>query len=247
MIPVQPPVFLYDTGVVSVPLWVACCIIPPVIRRNPGKTAMFVPKAYDMKKTEKSAVLAPLFDLLQHLNISEDIRQTLAEKIDVLQLKSGSVLLMPGQTCTHMYFVVSGGFVCRYFNENLEVPKTINFYLDDLHPFMACVDSYFTQQPGSCELRAIRDSVVLSMSKKHLDALLPSHPALRQFYDSLVIQALVEENELKLKIISHNAEQLYRFLLDELPTVVRKVPSKYIAEFMGISAEWLSKLKRKRK
>lgn len=197
--------------------------------------------------SEKSTVLAPLFSILEHLRISEETRQQIADKIEVRRVKSNSILLMPGNTCTHLYFVVSGGFVCRYFNENLEIPKTINFYLDDLHPFMACVDSYFSQQPSACELRAVRDSVVLSMSKKNLDAMMQSNPVLQGFYDSLVIQALVEENELKLKIISHNAEQLYQYLLDELPAVIQKVPSKYIAEFMGISAEWLSKVKRRKK
>ncbi|MFM9950344.1 MAG: Crp/Fnr family transcriptional regulator [Saprospiraceae bacterium] len=197
--------------------------------------------------SEKSTVLAPLFSILEHLRISEETRQQIADKIEVRRVKSNSILLMPGNTCTHLYFVVSGGFVCRYFNENLEIPKTINFYLDDLHPFMACVDSYFSQQPSACELRAVRDSVVLSMSKKNLDAMMQSNPVLQGFYDTLVIQALVEENELKLKIISHNAEQLYQYLLDELPAVIQKVPSKYIAEFMGISAEWLSKVKRRKK
>ena len=200
-----------------------------------------------MQYIEKSTLLSPLFSLLEHLRISENTRQGIADKIEVNQVKSNTALLMPGATCSQIYFVVSGGFVCRYFNENLETPKTINFYLDDLHPFMASVDSYFTQQPSNCELRAIRDSVVLSMSKNNLDALLKSNPVLQDFYNSLVIQALVEENELKLKIISHNAEQLYQYLLDELPAVIRKVPSKYIAEFMGISAEWLSKLKKRRK
>jgi len=200
-----------------------------------------------MKNIEKSTVLAPLFSILEHLRISEETRQQIADKIEVRRVKSNSILLMPGNTCTHLYFVVNGGFVCRYFNENLEIPKTINFYLDDLHPFMACVDSYFAQQPTACELRAVRDSVVLSMSKKNLDAMIQSNPVLQGFYDSLVIQALVEENELKLKIISHNAEQLYQYLLDELPAVIQKVPSKYIAEFMGISAEWLSKVKRRKK
>jgi len=200
-----------------------------------------------MKKVKKSEVLAPLFTVLEHLHISEDVRRDISDKIEVRVLKANAVLLMPGATCTHVHFVVSGGFVCRYFNENLETPKTINFYLDDLHPFMASVDSYFTQRPGNCELRAVRPSVVLAMSKKNLDGLMQSNPMFQQFYDNLVIQALVEENELKLKIISHNAEQLYQYLLDELPSVIQKVPSKYIAEFMGISAEWLSKLKKKRK
>lgn len=199
-----------------------------------------------MRKIEKSDVLPPLFAVLQHLHIPEAVRLDIAGNIEVLHLKSNAVLLKPGKTCTHIYFIVSGGFVCRYFNENLETPKTINFYLDNLHPFMACVDSYFTQQPSACELRAVRASVVLAMSKKNLDRIIQTQPALKDFYDSLVIRALVEENELKLKIISHNAEQLYRYLLDELPVVIQKVPSKYIAEFMGISAEWLSKVKRKR-
>lgn len=200
-----------------------------------------------MKNIEKTTLLSPLFSLLEHLRISENTRQDIADKIEIKRVKSNTALLMPGTTCSKIFFVVSGGFVCRYFNENLETPKTINFYLDDLHPFMASVDSYFTQQPSNCELRAVRDSVVLSMSKNNLDALLKSSLVLQDFYNSLVIQALVEENELKLKIISHNAEQLYQYLLDELPAVIRKVPSKYIAEFMGISAEWLSKLKKRRK
>jgi CRP-like cAMP-binding protein len=200
-----------------------------------------------MQKMEKPAVLPSLFALLKHLNIPEETRLSIVGNLEVLQVKSNTVLLKPGKTCTHVYFVVSGGFVCRYFNENLETPKTINFYLDDLHPFMACVDSYFTQQPSSCELRATRESVILAMSKKNLDQIIQTHLPLKHFYDSLVIQALVEENELKLKIISHSAEQLYQYLLSELPTVIQKVPSKYIAEFMGISAEWLSKLKRKRR
>ncbi len=199
-----------------------------------------------MQKIEKSAVLPTLFALLEHLSIPEETGQLIVDKLELLHLKSNAVLLKPGKTCTHIYFVVSGGFVCRYFNENLETPKTINFYLDDLHPFMACVDSFFTQQPSSCELRAVKESVVLAMSKKNLDQVIQSHLPLKHFYDSLVIQALVEENELKLKIISHSAEQLYQFLLREFPNVIQKVPSKYIAEFMGISAEWLSKLKRKK-
>lgn len=200
-----------------------------------------------MQNISQEEALTPIFDLLRSLGISDEGSRHIVQKIDVSRVKSNSTLIVPGKICTHLYFIVTGGFVCRYFNENLETPKTINFYLDNLHPFMACVDSYFTQQPTSCELRAVKDSVVLSVSKKNIDQLILDYPALKQFYDGLVIQALVEENELKLKIISHTAEQLYEYLLDELSLVIQNVPSKYIAEFMGISAEWLSKVKSKRK
>ena len=180
------------------------------------------------------------------LPLSEAELADIGAHVEVKRFKPNQVLLSPGNTCTHAYFVLKGGFVCRYFNDNLETPKTINFYLNDLHPFMACVDSYFFQQPSACELRAIADSEVVCMSKKQIDRLIERYPTLKSFYENVVIQALVEENELKLKIISHSADQLYQYLIAELPEVIQKVPSKYIAEFMGISAEWLSKVKKKK-
>ena len=32
----------------------------------------------------------------------------------------------------------------RFIDEKMEIEKTINFYLEDFHPFMSCIDSYFT-------------------------------------------------------------------------------------------------------
>jgi hypothetical protein len=59
----------------------------------------------------------------------------------------------------------------------------------------------------------------------------------------MLTQALQEENDFKLKIISYSTERLYSYLIEHCPEVIQKVPSKFIAEFMGISSEWLSKLK----
>jgi hypothetical protein len=59
----------------------------------------------------------------------------------------------------------------------------------------------------------------------------------------LVTQALQEENDFKLKIISYSSERLYNYLITHCTKVIQQVPSKFIAEFMGISSEWLSKLK----
>lgn len=182
---------------------------------------------------------------LQSLGASESSLNAIREKVQVIPVKSNELLLRPGKICTHVYFVLKGGFVCRYINDELEVEKTINFYLDDFHPFMACVDSYFTQSPTQCELRAITDSVVLAMPKKWIDELIQNDPHLQSFYETLVITALVEENDLKLKIIAYPSERLYAYLQQHFLSVIQKVPSKYIAELMGITPEWLSKIRRK--
>lgn len=160
------------------------------------------------------------------------------------RMKSNSLLIGPGKVCDSVFLVVEGGFVCRYIDPEQETGKTINFYLNDVHPFMACIDSYFTQTPTQCELRAISDAAVIQIKKKDLDTLLEMDASLRQFYQELVVTALREENDLKLKIIAYPSEQLYRYFMEYFPSVIQRVPSKYIAELMGISPEWLSKLKR---
>jgi hypothetical protein len=180
---------------------------------------------------------------LQTSNILPDKIENIISKGKLLHIKSQSLLIKPNTICDKAYFVLKGGFVCRYIDEELEIEKTINFYLEDFHPFMSCVDSYFLETKTQCELRAIAHSEVIEFNKKDIDTIISQDIDLFKFYHSLVTQALQEENDFKLKIISYSSERLYSYLITHCPKVVQQVPSKFIAEFMGISSEWLSKLK----
>jgi hypothetical protein len=176
-------------------------------------------------------------------NIAPDKIENILSKAKLLNVKSQSLLIKTNTICDKAYFVLKGGFVCRYIDRELEIEKTINFYLEDFHPFMSCVDSYFSETKTKCELRAIANSEVIEFDKKDIDRIIFQDINLFQFYHSLVTQALQEENDFKLKIISYPSERLYSYLITHCPKVVQQVPSKFIAEFMGISSEWLSKLK----
>jgi CRP-like cAMP-binding protein len=188
-----------------------------------------------------------LIDMLRYTKVTSDSLERIVEKTSVLHIKSNQVLLSAGKICSNAYFVVNGGFVCRYIHPETGAAKTINFYLNDLHPFMACIDSYFIQKATSCELRAITASTVICMPKREIDQLIAEDASLKDFYYNVIITALTEENDLKLKIISYSSEALYHYIIQNFPSVIQRVPSKYIAELMGISPEWLSKLKRSNK
>jgi hypothetical protein len=180
---------------------------------------------------------------LQAKNIAIESISTIMSKGKLLQLKSQSLLIKPNEICDKVFFVLKGGFVCRYINEELEIQKTINFYLENFHPFMSCVDSFFSETKTQCELRAITYSEVIEFNKKDIDTIINEDIELFQFYHSIVTTALQEENDFKLNIISYSPEMLYRYLITNCPEIIQTVPSKFIAEFMGITSEWLSKLK----
>lgn len=184
------------------------------------------------------------FESLKKLNVEPASIQKIQNHIKGIEVKSKSTLVNQGEICTHVYLVVEGGFVCRHIHEKTGAANTINFYLDDLHPIMVCLDSYFTQTPTNCELKAISDSVVLALPKTVVDSLVESDVHFAKFQRETMSTAMMEENELKANLISFSSKEKYAFVMKEMPSVIKRVPSKYIAEFCGISAEWLSKLKK---
>jgi hypothetical protein len=180
---------------------------------------------------------------LQTSGLSPDKIGKLISLAKPLVVKNQSLLVSPNIISDKMYFVLKGGFVCRYIDIELEIEKTINFYLEDFHPFMGCVDGFFSGTETMCELRAIAPSEVLEFNKKDIDAIIGQDIDIFKFYHSLITKALQEENDFKLKIISYSSERLYSYLIEHCPKVIELVPSRFVAEFMGISSEWLSKLK----
>jgi len=197
-----------------------------------------------MNQTEISNFLTAYFDNLRQLQVNEESIASLSEAVKVTSVRSKGVLIGPGEINKHIYVVVQGGFACRYINEKTGEAKTINFYLEDLHPIMACLDSYFTQTPTSCELKAITKSTVLAVPKVIVEELREKDAAFETFHYEVVATAMREENELKTKLIAYSAKDKYDFILEEMPSVIQRVPGKYIAEFCGISQAWLSKLKK---
>ncbi|MEO0877468.1 MAG: hypothetical protein AAFY48_22945, partial [Bacteroidota bacterium] len=78
---------------------------------------------------------------LRAIRVSEASIEALRNRHQIVHTKTKQTLINPGEICKDSYLIISGGFVCRYIHEKSGVANTINFYLDDLHPIMACVDS----------------------------------------------------------------------------------------------------------
>jgi len=187
-------------------------------------------------------------NLLKQLKTASLTRDTIRNLIKIgkfEKIKSQTKVITSGEICDTAYFVLKGGFVCRHIDKELKVKRTINFYLDNFHPFMICVDGYFKGSKTKCELKAIKNSEILKFNKEELDDLIYKDEKLFQFYHQLIVRALESENDMKMKMISGTTEQLFNHTSKDYQFLMQSVPSKYIAEFMGISPEWLSKLKHK--
>jgi hypothetical protein len=88
---------------------------------------------------------------------------------------------------------------------------------------------------------------VIEFSLDDIDNIVNDDIGLFRFYFNVVCRGFLEENELKSKIITESSENLFKYLTTEYPLLIKSVSSKYIAEFMGITPEWLSKIRKNQK
>ena len=109
---------------------------------------------------------------------------------------------------------------------------------------MGCLDSFFTGAKTKTELIAIKNSLVLVFYKPALEKLMVENQDILLLYLQMVTEVLRNESELKTVLIGSSKKDIYEYLIEKCNPVIKHVPAKYIAEFMGITAEWFSKLKK---
>lgn len=177
--------------------------------------------------------------------LPEPLIDTIVGMGQLINIKSQTKLIEVGKQCQMIYFILKGAFVGRHLNVETGDKRTIGFHMNDFQPFMTCVDSYFTNTRTACDLLAIGDGEVLAFRKGDLEELAGTNQVLSAFYYARIINALISEHNFKTKLIQYTPDSLYRYMICHHPQIIQKIPSKYIAEFMGISPEWLSKLKHK--
>jgi hypothetical protein len=73
--------------------------------------------------------------------------------------------------------------------------------------------------------------------------LVEGNPRIKDFYQQQIIHALLIELNFRIKLLSLSPQKIYKLLISDYQPIIQNVSSRHIANFIGISPEWLSKLK----
>ncbi|SHI30336.1 cAMP-binding domain of CRP or a regulatory subunit of cAMP-dependent protein kinases [Mesonia phycicola] len=176
--------------------------------------------------------------------ISEDLIQKNLSKGKLIQVKRNEILLNIGEQNNYIYFILEGGFISQYYNEESSKYRTIAFYIDNYQPYMTEPESFFTNSISNCQLKAYKKSKLIAFHRESITSLNNEYKNFDKYYNAKILQALIIEGQMKTKLISLSKKNLYSYLITEHNAVTRNVPSKYIAEFIGVTPQWLSKIKK---
>jgi CRP-like cAMP-binding protein len=180
--------------------------------------------------------------LKKHISLAPEEEEFWASSFVARHVKQGEILEEPGEI-TRYFVYVNSGCLTTYFTDQDDTIRVLQFattgwWTGDLH-------SYMKQEPSIYTIKALADSEVLLLTKSGLDNLLEKNLKFERYFRIIFQNALVTQHQRLIESYSCPAETRYQNFLEKYPTLEQFVPLKYIAAYLGITPEFLSKIRRK--
>lgn len=181
-----------------------------------------------------------LLQFLQSIHpLSQGLLQYLSDHIGYKELPRKEYLLRSGQVCRHICFIESGLLRCFYIHNGSEV---CSWFMKEGDVIIS-VESFFKQQASYESIQTLENCQLYFISYDHLQYAYKHFPEIN-FIARVLTEKYYALSEQRLYgIRMQRAHERYLNLLKNFPEIISRVPSKYIASYLGITEVTLSSLK----
>jgi CRP-like cAMP-binding protein len=155
-------------------------------------------------------------------------------------IKKGKYLLKAGEICKDFIFIKTGCIRMFYISGSIEISAWFS-----LNNSVAMeVQSFITQAPSICYLHTIEDSEIYTLSKTKLEVLYrtqpKTHELMRKIWEAALVLVIPRFSSLQ----NDTAEKRYLELMKNAE-LMRQIPQKYLASFIGVTPTSLSRIRKK--
>lgn len=169
-------------------------------------------------------------------------KEALASICSLVHVKKNQDLQPIGHTCRTIYFINKGLARIYYYKDDVDVTESFAFE----NQVVVRVESLFTGRPSRKAIQVLEDADIVAMDANRLFQLYDAFPSIERLFRKIFEAAHVDTINRMESIQFHTAEERYGALLRESPDIVRRVPLKYIASYLGITPVSLSRIRAKR-
>lgn len=181
-------------------------------------------------------------NLSRFIELSEQDWNEIAAKVTERHFDRGDFITSPGEINKYTNFIIKGSVRVFYVDEN---GFEHNIQLGLPNWWMGDFSSYIMQEPGLLYTEALESTDVLAFSYEDLQTLYEKVPKMERFFRLLIQKAYVAFQSRVLSNLSQDAEDRYLKFRNKYPEMDQKISQKHIASYLGISAEFLSKIKKR--
>jgi CRP-like cAMP-binding protein len=180
-------------------------------------------------------------NILEKVSITDEEMELVAKYFRIKTIKKKKDLVRIGEVCKDFAFVCKG-FLRSYSvdEKGIEHISRIafeNYWIGDLY-------SFFTGKPSEYAIEAVEDSELLVISFYDLDRTYLEVPIIERFFRKLFANAYVSTLDRLNSTVSEPADVRYKKLLKSHPDLFQRMPLNYIASYLGVTPESVSRIRK---
>jgi CRP-like cAMP-binding protein len=183
-----------------------------------------------------------LSQITRHVSLDDRERLYFSSLLIHAKVKQGDFLEKVGGI-TQTFIHVESGCLMSYYTDKKGDDHVIQFSTTGW--WTGDLQSFTKNQPAIYSTRALTESTVFYLHKTDMDQLLERHPKFEKYFRILFQNSLITQLDRILQNFSDTAEERYEQFQHKYPSLIQYVPLKYIASYLGITPEFLSKIRKR--
>ena len=158
------------------------------------------------------------------------------------EIPKKTILLNAGDVCNFEAYVLKG-CIREYFIDHKGQELTLEFAVEDW--WVSDITSFENQTPSIMYIETLEDCELLVLSRAAKDELLARVPKLERMFRLMIQRHLSVLQKRLFRTVSYTAMDKFEQFLRRYPSLPQRVPQHYIALYLGITPEFLSKLRKR--
>jgi len=156
-----------------------------------------------------------------------------------ITINRNEFLKVKGSIDTNLYYIASGSLRIFVLDEYEE--QTIRLgYKENL---VVSLDSFLTNKPSNLFIQAIKKTVVKVITKPQIEQFLETEKN-RAIWTKILETLVIQQMEREIDLLTNSPKERYERVLKRSPQLFQEIPNRHIANYLRMSAETLSRLKK---
>ncbi|MGK0378403.1 MAG: CRP-like cAMP-binding protein [Patiriisocius sp.] len=183
----------------------------------------------------------PLLDYItKYINLTVEEEAILLSKVVLRSYLKDQYISQQGDICKSVNFIISG--CTKTFYMDLEGQEHIvMFSIEDW--WTSDLGSFITQSPADFNVQCIESTQLIQFTYDNLEELYKKVPKLERLFRKIVERAFVASQKRIIRSFSLTAKERYQIFKKSNLKIDQRVPQYMIASYLGVTKEFLSKIK----
>lgn len=181
-------------------------------------------------------------NIKKYIDLSESEFAKLSSFYHIEEIQKNQMILSEGEICNFEGYILEGCFKIFYEEDNIK-EHILYFAIEDW--WVLDIGSFVSGAPSKLNIQALEDSKVAMITKDQKEKLYQEMPKTERLF-RLMNQKALEAIQLRMiSMLNKTADKRYLEFKNKYPTLEQRIPQHQIAAYLGISHEFLSKIRRK--